>query len=38
MQKFGEKSVYIGWYMAILEGGHIVPPPALKLQPEAPRH
>ena len=26
MQKFGEKSVYIGWFMAILEGGHIVPP------------
>ena len=26
MQKFGEKSVYIGWFMAILEGRHIVPP------------
>ena len=30
MQKFGEKSVYIGCFMAILGGGHIVhivPPP-----------
>ena len=35
MQKFGEKSVYIGWFMAILEGMHIVPSPALKLHPEA---
>ena len=37
MQKFGEKSVDIGWFIAILEGMHIVPP-ALKLHPEAPRH
>ena len=35
MQKFGEKCVYIVWFMAILEGGHISP---LKLHPEAPRH
>ena len=26
MQKFGEKSIDIGWFIAILEGGHILPP------------
>ena len=27
MQKFGEKSVYFGWFMAISKGGLNQPPP-----------
>ena len=36
MQKFGEKSVDIGWFIAILEGGHIVPNPRTQATSRSP--